>query len=63
MDTARRIHDKINIYQDKRDKDRVFAEQYKKASAEAKSKKPSKYAILRRGSNSGYKLDLEAFQR
>ena len=54
------------MYQDKRNKNKVFIEQYKKTRAEIKSKKSRKYTILRRrDSNSNYRLDsnLEIFQR
>ena len=66
MNTARRIYNKVNIYQDKRDKVKVFVEQYKKANVEVKSKKSEKYTILRRrDSDSDYKSnkDLEVFRR
>ena len=58
-----RIHLKHNAVRDALAKSRKFAEQCSKAEIEAKSKKPSKYAILRRDSNSGYDSDLEAFKR
>lgn len=63
MNINHRLIKKNSAMYEKQRKNKVFAEQYEKASAEAKSKKSGKYAILRRGSDSGYESDLEVFQR
>ena len=61
MDIGHRLIEKNSAICEKQRKSEAFAKQYgkAKAEAEAKSKRPEKYTILRRGSDSGYESDFK----